>query len=217
MLVRDVMQREVAVIGPDVWLALAACMMRDRDVGCLPVIEDGRLIGMITDRDIVVRGVAEGLNPHHAVVREAMLANAIACSTEHTVEQARELMATHLIKHLPVLDRREGVVGLISLRDITSQFAKCRPHQVTFYKRVTGGAGHVHSVEVGKVYLSPAIKKDDVVPVAVVRSRRTAGSPAGTRRPTGTKSKKVTEAACWLHPWHRTGGGDDLQGHARAS
>ena len=169
MLVRDVMQREVATVGPDASVALAACMMRDRDVGCLPVIEDGRLIGMITDRDIVVRGVAEGLNAHHAVVREAMSANAITCSLEHTVEQARELMATHLIEHLPVLDRRERLAGLVSLRDITGQLAKCRPHQVTFYKRVTGSAGHVRNVEVGKVYLSPAIEKDDVVPAAVAR------------------------------------------------
>ena len=58
MLVKGVMKREVSVIGPDVWLALAACMMPDQDVGCLPVVENGRLIGMITDRDIVVRGVA---------------------------------------------------------------------------------------------------------------------------------------------------------------
>ena len=79
--------------------------MRDQDVGCLPVLERERLIGMITDRDIVVRGVAEGLDPHRAIVREAMSANAIACSVEHTVDQARALMAANLIKHLPVLDR----------------------------------------------------------------------------------------------------------------
>jgi predicted transcriptional regulator len=72
VLVKDVMRREVAVISPEAWLVLAACMMRAYDVGCLPVIENGRLIGMITDRDIVVRGVAEGLNLHHAVVREAI-------------------------------------------------------------------------------------------------------------------------------------------------
>ena len=142
MLVKGVMKREVSVIGPDVWLALAACMMRDQDVGCLPVVEDGRLIGMITDRDIVVRGVAEGLDPHRAMVREVMSANAIACSVEDTVEQARELMAANLIKHLPVLDRRERVVGLVALRDISGQFAKCKPHQVTFYKRLPSSSGH---------------------------------------------------------------------------
>ena len=150
-------------------------MMRDQDVGCLPVIEGGRLVGMITDRDIVVRGVAEGLNPHRAMVREAMSARAIACSVEHTVEQARELMTANLIKHLPVLDEGERVVGLVALRDITGQFAKCKPHEVTFYKRLASSSGHVHHVEVGKVYLSPAIKKGDVVPAALAKFEQDRG------------------------------------------
>jgi CBS domain-containing protein len=175
VLVKDVMKREVSVIGADASLATAACMMRDRDVGCLPVVENGRLIGMITDRDIVVRGVAEALNPHRAIVREAMSANGIACSDEHTVEQAREIMAANLIKHLPVLDRRERVAGLVALRDISGQFAKCRPQQVTFYKRIPNSSGHVRDVEVGKVYLSPAIKKDDAVPAALARFEQDRG------------------------------------------
>jgi CBS domain-containing protein len=72
VLVKDVMKREVATVGPDASLGSVARAMRDHDVGCLPVLENGRLIGMITDRDIVVRGVAEGLDPHRAIVREAM-------------------------------------------------------------------------------------------------------------------------------------------------
>lgn len=175
MLVKDVMKREVSVVGPDVWLARAACIMRDQDVGCLPVVENGRLIGMITDRDMVVRGVAEGLDPHRATVREAMSATAIACSVGHTVEQARELMAENLIKHLPVLDRRERVVGLVSLGDITGQVAKCGPRQVRFYKRLPGSSGHVHNVEVGKVYLSPAIEKDQAIPAALARFEQDRG------------------------------------------
>jgi CBS domain-containing protein len=175
VLVKGVMKREVSVIGPDVWLALAACMMRDQDVGCLPVVENGRLIGMITDRDIVVRGVAEGLDPHRAMVREVMSTNAVACSVERTVAQARELMAANLIKHLPVLDGRERVVGLVSLRDITGQFAKCRPHQVTFYKRLASSSGHLHKVEVGKVYLSPAINDGDVISAAVAKFEQDRG------------------------------------------
>ena len=175
MLVKDVMKREVATVGPDASVSLAARLMRDQEVGCLPVLERERLIGMITDRDIVVRGVAEGLDPHRAIVREAMSANAIACSVEHTVEQARALMAANLIKHLPVLDERERVVGLVALRDITGQFAKCKPHEVTFYKRVAGSSGRIHNIEVGKVYLSPAIKKDDVVPAALARFEQDRG------------------------------------------
>ena len=175
MLVKDVMKREVAVIGPDVWLALAACMMRDQDVGCLPVVENGRLIGMITDRDIVVRGVAEGLDPHRAMVREAMSTTAIACAVDDDLDRARDLMAANLIKHLPVLDRHERVVGLVSQRDITGQFGRCRPHQVTFYKRLASSSGQVSNVEVGKVYLSPAIERDDVIPAALAKFEQDRG------------------------------------------
>jgi CBS-domain-containing membrane protein len=163
------MKRKVATVGSDASVALAARIMRDQDVGCLPVLERERLIGMITDRDIVVRGVAEGLDPHRAIVREAMSTDAIACSAERTVDQARALMAVNLIKHLPVLDEGERVVGLVALRDITGQFAKRKPHEVTFYKRLANSSGHARNVEVAKVYLSPAIKKDDVVPAALAK------------------------------------------------
>ena len=169
MLVGNVMQREVAVIGPDASLALATRITRDQDVGCLPVIENGQLIGMISDRNIVVRGVAGALDPHRAMVREVMSAQALACAVEDSLDQARDLMATNLIKHLPVLDRRGQLAGLISLRDITGQHGRCRPHQVTFCKRLATSSGHARNVEVAKVYLSPAIKKDDVVRVAVAR------------------------------------------------
>lgn len=175
MLVKDVMKREVATVGPDASLGSAARAMRDQDVGCLPVLEREQLIGMITDRDIVVRGVAEGLDPHRAMVREAISVNAIACSVEHTVDQARELMAANLIKHLPVLDEGERLVGLVALRDITGQFAKCKPHEMTFYKRLVSSSGHPQNVEVGKVYLSPAIKKDDLVPIAIAKFEQNRG------------------------------------------
>jgi CBS domain-containing protein len=175
VLVKEVMKREVATVAPDASVALAARMMRDQEVGCLPVLERERLIGMITDRDIVVRGVAEGLDPHRAIVREAMSANAIACSVEHTVEQARALMTANLIKHLPVLDERERLVGLIALRDLTGQFAKCRPHEVTFYKRLASSSGQVRNVEVGKVYLSPAIRRDEVVSSALAKFEQDRG------------------------------------------
>ena len=175
MLVKEVMKRKVATVGPDASVSMAARIMREQDVGCLPVLERERLIGMITDRDIVVRGVAEGLDPHRAMVREAMSTNAIACSVEHTVEEARALMAANLIKHLPVLDGGGRVVRLVALRDITGQFAKCKPHEVTFYKRLGSSSGHPHNIEVGKVYLSPAIKKDDVVAAALAKFEQDRG------------------------------------------
>jgi CBS-domain-containing membrane protein len=84
-------------------------------------------------------------------------------------------MATNLIKHLPVLDGRERVVGLVALRDIIGQFARCKPHEVTFYKRLPSSSGQLHDVEVGKVYLSPAIGNDDVIPAALARFEQDRG------------------------------------------
>jgi CBS domain-containing protein len=169
VLVKDIMTHEVAAVGPDASLMLAARRMRDHGVGCLPIVEDERLVGMLTDRDIVVRGVAAGLDPARAVVGEAMSAGGIACSVEDAVDRAQDLMAANRIKQLPVLDRRERLVGLVALSDLTGRSGKCRPHQVTFYKRLANSSGHLHNVEVGKVYLSPAIEKADAVPTALAK------------------------------------------------
>jgi CBS-domain-containing membrane protein len=127
------------------------------------------LLGIITDRDIVLRGVAEALDPHRASVREAMSTIAIAGSPEQTVEEAEAMMDVHRIAHLPVVDRRGRLVGLVSLRDLTGRLAKCKPHQVTFYKRLATSSGQVHNVEVAKVYLSPATEKADAVPAALAK------------------------------------------------
>lgn len=175
MLVTELMIRDVKTIDPNASLTVAAHAMKDHDVGCLPVLEGERLVGMITDRDIIVRALAEGLDPHRTLVREVMSTEAIACSVRHTVEQAREIMAAHLIKHLPVLDERERLVGLVALRDITGQFAKCKPHQVTFYKKVAGSSGQVRDVEVAKVYLSPAIGKEDAIAAALAKFEQDRG------------------------------------------
>ena len=169
MLVKDLMKRAVATVGPDASLVVAACKMRDHDVGCLPVVDGDRLLGIITDRDIVVRGVAEALDAHRAGVREAMSTIAIAGTPEQTVAEAEAMMEAHRIAHLPVVDRSGRLAGLVSLRDLNGRLAKCRPHQVTFYKRLASSSGHVHNVEVGKVYLSPAIERTDAVPAARAR------------------------------------------------
>jgi CBS domain-containing protein len=175
MLARDVMKREVASVAPDASLALAARMMRDRGVGCLPVLERGRLIGMLTDRDIVVRGVAERRDLYRATVREVMSATAVAGSEEDSVEAAHDLMAANLIKHLPVLDRHRRMVGLVALRDISGAFAKCKPHEVAFYKRIANSSRHVSNVEVARVYLSPAVERDDLESTAVAKFERDHG------------------------------------------
>ena len=77
MLVRDMRRREVTVVGPGASLALAAGIVRDQDIDCLPVIEDGQLVGMISDRDIVMRSMAGALDPYRTIVRDVMSARAL--------------------------------------------------------------------------------------------------------------------------------------------
>ena len=93
VLVKDMMKQEIWMVRPDASLVIAARAMRDQEVGCLPVVEGDRLLGMITDRDLVVRGVAAGLDPALATVRMAMSGNAVTATPEDPLERVRELMA----------------------------------------------------------------------------------------------------------------------------
>jgi CBS domain-containing protein len=172
VLVKDVMSSDVAAVGPNVSVAVAARVMRDRVVGCLPVVERGQPIGMITDRDLVERVVAEGLDAYRTAARVAMSAMPIACSADHPAEAARQLMEANQIKHLLVLGARGELVGVLAYGDLAGHRPKCRPHAVRFFRKMSSSSGHQHNVEVGTVYLSPATKKEDVPEVAIRRFER---------------------------------------------
>jgi CBS domain-containing protein len=117
MKVREVMTRDFAVVHPDSTLQEAADRMRQRDVGPLPVCDNDRLVGMITDRDITVRSTAEGLDPWTAQVREAMTKEVICCSEDDDIAEAARLMKEKHVRRLLVLDHNRRLVGLVSLCD----------------------------------------------------------------------------------------------------
>lgn len=119
MQVKDIMTREVQCIGPDASLAQAAGKMRDLDVGSIPVCgPDDRLCGIITDRDIVVRVVAEGLDCQTVRVEEAMTPKIRYCFEDEEVSEAARKMEEEQIRRLVVLDRDKRLVGIISLGDL---------------------------------------------------------------------------------------------------
>ena len=115
---RDVMTREVQVVDPNASLFEAATLMKRLDVGALPVCESGRLQGMLTDRDIVVRTVAESRDPQLATARDAMSPDVVYAFEADSVQRAAELMRQHRIRRLPVVDHDKNLVGIVSLADL---------------------------------------------------------------------------------------------------
>lgn len=118
MHVGDVMTRNVEVVSPDTTLQEAAEKMKELDVGPLPVCDHGRLVGMITDRDITVRSTAEGYDPWTTKVSDAMTAEVNCCFEDQDVAEAARLMKQQGVRRLVVLDRNRKMVGIVSLGDL---------------------------------------------------------------------------------------------------
>jgi CBS domain-containing protein len=125
--VKDIMSKNVTWVGPELSLQDAAKKMRELDIGCLPVGKDDRLIGMITDRDIACRAVADGEDPAKTMIAEAMSKGVTYCFEDQDVSEAAHLMEQKQIHRLPVLTRQKRMVGMLSLGDIGLH----APHELT--------------------------------------------------------------------------------------
>ena len=113
--VRDVMIKDVVSIDPSASLTDAARKMDDANVGMLPVVEDGKVLGVITDRDIVIRAVAREADPASTAVGDCLSGDAIVAHPEWTTDRAMQTMAQAQVGRLPVLDDEERLVGVVTL------------------------------------------------------------------------------------------------------
>ncbi len=119
MFVRDVMTAGAECVRPSASLYEAAQMMRDFDVGPLPVCgSKDRLVGIITDRDIAVRGVAEGRDPRTTSVQDVMTPDVVYCFEDQDVHEAARLMQIRQVRRLVVLNRDKRLTGIVSLGDL---------------------------------------------------------------------------------------------------
>ncbi|MDP2665715.1 MAG: CBS domain-containing protein [bacterium] len=118
MKVNEIITRDPEVIRPDAVLIAAAQKMNSLDIGVLPVCDGDRLVGMITDRDIAVRGVAQGYDPKTARVQEVMTPEVIYCFDDEDVKEAAKKMEEKQVRRLPVLNREKRLVGIVSLGDL---------------------------------------------------------------------------------------------------
>jgi CBS domain-containing protein len=118
MFVREVMNSQVEWIAPTLSIAEAARKMRDHKIGCLPVGENDRLVGMLTDRDIVCRAVAAGADPATTRALDVMTKGISWCFEDDTVEATIDQMEAKHIHHIPVLSRQKRMIGILSLSDL---------------------------------------------------------------------------------------------------
>ncbi|HZP98267.1 MAG TPA: CBS domain-containing protein [Reyranella sp.] len=119
MLVKEAMSRDVRTVSPETSLQEAARIMLESDVGSLPVGKDDRLVGMITDRDIAVRGVAAG-KPPTVQVREVMSEEVKYCFEDENTASIAANMAQQQVRRLPVVDRNKRLVGILALADLAT-------------------------------------------------------------------------------------------------
>lgn len=120
MKVSDVMTRDVQTVRPDTTVQEAANFMLREDAGSMPVRDGDRLIGMITDRDIAVRGVAKGYGPD-TPVRELMTDEIICARTDDNVEEVASKMSEAQVRRIPVIDENERLCGIVSLGDLARE------------------------------------------------------------------------------------------------
>ncbi len=118
MIVKDLMKKNVETLTSTATLRDAAERMRAAGVGFLPIIEGGKLAGVVTDRDLVTRGLAAGMDPH-ALVTRVRTAEVAVCYPNDTVPAARTVMEQNLVRRLVVVNEKREPVGVISLDDLT--------------------------------------------------------------------------------------------------
>ena len=125
ILVRHAMTESPQTIGPDMNAQDAAAMMKTEDVGVLPVVKDGELLGLVTDRDLVLRVLAQRREPQSVTVGEICTGSAVTVTPDTRLSEARELMERHKVRRLPVL-KGDELVGILSLGDVAWADASTR-------------------------------------------------------------------------------------------
>ena len=115
--INEVMTRDVSACEPNATVAEAAKVMAQEDVGPVPIVEDGRLVGIVTDRDIVVRVVAEGRDPNATTVKEIASTDLVTVSPGDDLDEALKLLAERQVRRLPVVEDNR-LVGIVAQADV---------------------------------------------------------------------------------------------------
>lgn len=124
MKVKDVMHKGAQFVEQNTPIKDIAKKMRDFDIGAMPVTANGHIIGMITDRDLACRALADGTDLSQLTAKDVMTKNAICCAPEDDIDSAVETMEAKQIRRLAVTDEHRAVLGMLSLGDISTRLSK---------------------------------------------------------------------------------------------
>jgi CBS domain-containing protein len=128
--IREVMTSNPSTIEADGFVVEVAKIMKAEDAGVVPVTENGRLIGMVTDRDIAIRVVAEGKDPQSTSIREVASTDLVTIDPEQDLDEALHLMAQHKVRRLPVVEEDGRLVGVIAQADVAREGDDTKTGQV---------------------------------------------------------------------------------------
>jgi CBS domain-containing protein len=118
MKIKEIQTREPQVISPEAMICEAAQKMSEHDIGMLPVCDGQRLVGAITDRDLVIRGLAKGYDPLNTKVKDVMTHRICYCFEEDSLEEVARVMEEKQIRRMPILNSNKRLVGIVSLGDM---------------------------------------------------------------------------------------------------
>ena len=138
--IKDVMTPGFKWMAPDAPVSQVAQTMRDMDVGFMPLAENDKMVGMITDRDITVRAIAEGKSPEQTPAREVMTAKTYYCYDDQDVEEVCNNMGEIQVRRLPVVNRDKRLVGIVSLGDLAQSAS--RPNVGQTQQQITAGCSN---------------------------------------------------------------------------
>lgn len=130
----EIMTRDLRTVTADSRLEEAARLMRDADVGLIPVVdgtESRKVVGVISDRDIAIRVVAEGRDPSGATVREAMSGDVRCCREDSSVDEVMQVMGREQVRRVPIVDERGALVGIVAQADIVKDAPSDRKSERT--------------------------------------------------------------------------------------
>lgn len=142
MRIQDVMTRNPRSVPPETTAREAARLMRDEDVGIVPVVEGSRLVGVVTDRDLALRIVADGRDAETAV-RDVMSADRlVTCGPDEELDGAMETMASEQLRRIPIVDERGTLVGIVAQADIVRKAHDDRKAEQTVERISEPGGRH---------------------------------------------------------------------------